>query len=42
MPHHSLYNIVQILTLTNLDTLVFVSVKLFATGSIGAAFIDVD
>ena len=37
-----LATIVHVLRLTNLNTLVFISVELFDTGSIGAAFIDVD
>jgi len=37
-----LHNVVQVLTLANLDPFVFVNIVLLDTGCIGATFVDID
>ncbi len=40
MPHHLLDNIIQVLTLSDLDASIFINIVLSYPSGIGAAFVD--
>ena len=42
LPHHLLYNVIQIFALPDFHSLVFIYIVLLDSGSVGAAFVDID